>query len=292
MAAKRVEAAKLVETGQVVSMARPIELQVLDDPDAASANRKPVLVGAVRNVFDIDTGNGYFRERYEVEYHGLLVSHLDAPCHVAYEGKVYNGRAFEEVATAGDGCTAMGVINAKDGLVTRGVLVDMPGKAVTRADIEAWEAETGVTISSGDALFLRTGRDVGRQGGYHPSLIPFLKERDIALLGSDVPQEGGTVEGVAIPIHVFTLVALGVHLFDNLGLEDLARTAREVGRWEFLFTASPHVVPNGAGSAMNPIAAFWRSCLVLSLGGDLRAHRLPTRTLHCPRRSPLRGCRR
>ena len=254
--AKRVAAAGLVRTGRVASMARPIELQVLDDPDAASANRKPVLMGAVRSVFDIDTGNGYFWERYEIEYHGLLLSHLDALCHVSYEGKVYNGRAFEEVATADDGCSAMGIINAQDGLVTRGVLIDMPGKAVTRADIEAWEAETGITISSGDALFLRTGRDVGQQGGYHPSLIPFFKERDIALLGSDVPQEGGTVEGVAIPIHVFTLVALGVHLFDNLGLEDLAQTASELGRWEFLFMAAPHVVPNGAGSAMNPIAVF------------------------------------
>ena len=254
--AKRVEAAGLVETGRVVSMARPIELQALDDPDAASANRKPVLMGAVRSVFDIDTANGYFWERYEVEYHGLLLSHLDALCHVAYEGRVYNGRAFEEVATVEDGCTAMGVINAKDGLVTRGVLIDLPGKAVTPADVEAWEVETGITISSGDALFLRTGRDIGQQGGYHPSLIPFFKERDIALLGADVPQEGGAVEGVPIPIHVFTLVALGVHLFDNLGLEDLARTASELGRWEFLFTASPHVVPNGAGSAMNPIAVF------------------------------------
>ena len=156
--AKRVEAAKRVRTGQVVSMARPIELQVLDDADAASANRKPVLMGAVRNVFDIDTANGYFWERYEVEYYGLLVSHLDALCHVAYEGQVYNGRAFEEVATVEGGCTAMGVINAKDGLVTRGVLVDMPRKAVTRADLEAWEAETGVTISSGDALFLSCAR--------------------------------------------------------------------------------------------------------------------------------------
>lgn len=117
--AKRVEAAKLVRTGQVVSMARPIELQVLDDPDATSANRKPVLMGAVRNVFDIDAANSYFWKRYEVEYHGLPVSHLDALSHVAYEGKVYNGRAFEEVATVEGGCTAMGVINAKDGLAAR-----------------------------------------------------------------------------------------------------------------------------------------------------------------------------
>jgi kynurenine formamidase len=254
--AKRVEAARLVQTGRTASMARPIEMQVLEDPDAASANRRPVLMGSVRSVFDIDTDNGYFWERYEVEYHGLLLSHLDALCHVAYEGKVYNGRTFEDIATADDGCTEMGIINARDGLVTRGVLIDMPGKAVTRADIEAWEAETGITISSGDALFLRTGRDVGQQGGYHPSLIPFFKERDIALLGSDVPQEGGQIEGVAIPIHFFTLVSLGVHLFDNMALEELSQTANELNRWEFMFMASPEVVSNGAGSAINPIAVF------------------------------------
>ena len=255
--AKRVEAAQLVETGRVVSMARDMAIERLDDPASTSANRPPVLAGSVRNVFGIDTDNGYFWERYEIEYHGGLVTHLDAFCHVAYNGKVYNGRDFEEVASLEEGCSAMGVVNLKDeGLVTRGVLIDMPGTAVRRQDIEAWEAETGITISAGDALFLRTGRDVGESGGYHPSLLPFFKERDIALLGADVPQEGGQIEGVAIPVHFFTLVALGVHLFDNLGLEALAATASELNRWEFLFMASPHGVPNGAGTAINPLAVF------------------------------------
>ncbi len=255
-AAKRVDAARLVETGRVVSMARTMTIERLEAPEQASANRPPVLVGSVRNVFDMNTEGGYFWERYEIEYHGSAVSHLDALCHVAYNGKVYNGRNFEDVASTEDGCTELGIVNLQDGLVTRGVLIDMPGKAVRRQDIEAWEAETGITISAGDALFLRTGRDVGQMGGYHPSLLPFFKERDIALLGADVPQEGGAVEGVAIPVHFFTLVALGVHLFDNLGLEDLARTANELNRWEFMFMASPHVVPNGAGSAINPLAVF------------------------------------
>ncbi|MDE2905473.1 MAG: cyclase family protein [Acidobacteriota bacterium] len=255
--AKRVEAAQLVETGRVVSMARDMAIERLDDPASTSANRPPVLAGSVRNVFGIDTDNGYFWERYEIEYHGGLVTHLDAFCHVAYNGKVYNGRDFEEVASLEEGCSAMGVVNLKDeGLVTRGVLIDMPGTAVRRQDIEAWEAETGITISAGDALFLRTGRDIGQTGGYHPSLLPFFKERDIALLGADVPQEGGQIEGVAIPVHFFTLVALGVHLFDNLGLEALAATASELNRWEFLFMASPHGVPNGAGTAINPLAVF------------------------------------
>ena len=255
--AKRVEAARLVETGRVVSMARDMTIERLDDPASTSANRPPVLAGSVRNVFGIDTDNGYFWERYEIEYHGGLVTHLDAFCHVAYNGKVYNGRDFEDVASLEDGCSAMGVVNLKEeGLVTRGVLIDMPGTAVRRQDIEAWEAETGITISAGDALFLRTGRDIGQTGGYHPSLLPFFKERDIALLGADVPQEGGQIDGVAIPVHFFTLVALGVHLFDNLGLEALAETASELNRWEFLFMASPHGVPNGAGTAINPLAVF------------------------------------
>ena len=254
--AKRVAAARLVETGQVVSMARDMTVDRSADAVEAGADRPPVLGGSVRNVFGIDTDNGYFWERYEIEYHGSLVTHLDALCHVAWDGRVYNGRAFEAVATTENGCTEMGSVNLKGGLVTRGVLIDMPGKAVRRQDIEAWEAETGITISPGDALFLRTGRDIGQQGGYHPSLIPFFRERDIALLGADVPQEGGTVEGVTIPIHFFTLVALGVHLFDNMGLEELAGTARELDRWEFLFMASPHGVPNGAGSAVNPLAVF------------------------------------
>jgi kynurenine formamidase len=254
--AKRVEAARLVEAGRGVSMARAMTIDRLENPDEASASRLPVLVGSVRSVFDIDTEGGYFWERYEIEYHGGTVSHLDALCHVSYDGKVYNGLNFEDVASTEAGCSQLGIINLRDGLVTRGILLDMPGKAVRRQDIEAWEAETGITISAGDALFLRTGRDVGQMGGYHPSLLPFFKERDIALLGSDVPQEGGQVEGVPVPVHVFTLVALGVHLFDNLGLEELARTAAELNRWEFMFVASPHVVPNGAGSAINPVAVF------------------------------------
>ena len=254
--AKRLEAASLVTRGTVVSMAREMTIERLEDPDQASANRPPVLVGSSRSVFDINTEGGYFWERYEIEYHGSAVSHLDALCHVAYNGKVYNGLDFEDVASKEDGCTRMGIANLREGLITRGVLIDMPGRAVRREDIEAWEAETGITISPGDALFLRTGRDIGERGGYHPSLIPFFKERDIALLGADVPQEGGQVDGVTVPVHFFALVALGVHLFDNLGLEDLAETANDLNQWEFMFMASPHVVPNGAGSAINPLAVF------------------------------------
>jgi kynurenine formamidase len=132
---------------------------------------------------------------------------------------------------------------------------------VRRQDIDAWEKKTGIRISAGDAVLLRTRRtgatNTGFGGaGYEPSLIPFLKERDIAIIGADVPQEGGTIPGVAIPIHTFTIVALGMNLLDNLDLDALADTAAKLKRWEFMLTVEPLRVQNGAGSAVNPVAIF------------------------------------
>jgi hypothetical protein len=186
------------------------------------------------------------------------LSHFDALCHVAYKGKNYNGFVYKEIVTMDRGCTRLSVLSAKDGIVTRGILLDLPETRVRRADIDAWEKKTGLRISSGDALLLRTTRPGGKRGlgGYDPSLIPFLKERDIALLGADVPQEGGQIPGVSLPIHFFTLVALGMNLLDNLALDDLADTANKLKRWEFMLVIEPLRVQNGAGSAVNPVAVF------------------------------------
>ena len=265
--AKKIAAAKLVIAGKTVSMARTMPLEKL--PDDAKANRAPVIKGSAVNVYNINQEHGYFWERYEVEYHGSDMTHVDALCHVAYRGKVYNGANFLDSASKENGCESHNVLSMRDGVLTRGVLIDLPGKEVTPTDILAWEAKTGIRIESGDAVFLRTGRDltaeesmpkdannVANSGGYHPSLIPFIKERDIALLGSDSYQEVGSQQAVAMPIHFFALVGLGVHLLDNLYLETLAETAQQQNSWEFMFVMAPHTMPNGSGAAVNPIAVF------------------------------------
>lgn len=252
--AKRVAAARLVTLGESVSMAR--EITPASAEESAMANRAPVLLGSAVNVYEIDATHGYFWERYEVEYHGSEVSHLDALCHMAYEGKTYNGADFTEVVSKQEGCRSLSVFSARGGIVTRGILIDLPGVEVTPEVLLNWEKQTGIQIGSGDAVFLRTGRDINQSGGYHPLLIPWIKERDIALMGADIPQDIGPIDGVGYPIHIFTLVGLGVHLFDNLGLEQLAQTARRLGRWEFMFVAAPHAMHNGSGAAINPIAVF------------------------------------
>ena len=147
---------------------------------------------------------------------------------------------------------------AKDGIVTRGVLLDLPDTHVKPEDIAAWEKKTGIRISAGDALLLRTRKpgSPGAGGGYEPSLIPLLKERDVALLGADIPQEGGTIPGVFMPIHIFALVSLGVSLLDNLALDELAATAERLKRWEFMLVVNPLPVENGAGAPINPVAIF------------------------------------
>ena len=252
---KAAQAAALVETGETVSLAHPIRREPGDAARPINTN------GALTNRFLVQ--GDFLFERQEIAYHGLALSHFDALCHVSHEGKLYNGFDFAEVVTEDGGCTKLSVTSAEGGIVTRGVLLDLPETRVTPADIEAWEAETGITISSGDALLLRTKRpgvepdpaDFG-SAGYDPALIPFFRERDIALLGADIPQEGGAIPGLFIPIHTFTIVALGMNLLDNLALHDLADAAQRHNRYEFMLTVEPLRVERGAGSPVNPVAIF------------------------------------
>ena len=90
-----------------------------------------------------------------------------------------------------------------------------------------------------------------------PSVMPFLRERDVALIGADGGVDGGPIEGRAtLPMHIFTLVALGMPLIDGVDLDALAEAAATANRWEFLFVVAPLPVDNGAGSAVNPVAVF------------------------------------
>jgi kynurenine formamidase len=94
--------------------------------------------------------------------------------------------------------------------------------------------------------------------GPHAGLAPWLRERGVAMWGSDTHNDVAPTPYPAIghPFHIVALVALGLWLIDNMNLEDLARACAERNRWEFLLTVAPLRLENVTGSPVNPIALF------------------------------------
>ena len=265
--AKRREALALATEGLVVSLAR--QPQVLP-ASATPAGERPASAYWHRDF--LIPQNGIAIENISIFYHGEVHTHLDALCHFGYKGRLYNGVSFAEVVNAETGCTQMGVHNLQEGIVSRGVLLDIPrlkgvpylepGTAVTPDDIVAWEAQAGVRVGPGDVVLLHTGRWLrppDRQdptAGWHPAVVPWFKERDVAVMGSDGTQDAVVFDDFRFPVHVPALVALGVHVIDAADLTAVAELAAQLNRWEFLFVAAPIRIPGNTGSPFNPVAIF------------------------------------
>ena len=94
--------------------------------------------------------------------------------------------------------------------------------------------------------------------GPNSSGAPWIHERRVALLGSDAVSDvvPSGYKDVPLPIHVGTLVAMGVHLLDNADFDALAETCVRLGRYRFMFAAAPLILERGTGSPVNPIAIF------------------------------------
>ena len=267
---KRRQAAKLVREGISVSLARDVEKQ--EAPDNPSPFKHDMLlVGR-------GTDSPWASDRYSVDYHGFAHTHMDSLCHLFYNGKMYNGFTRDQVGP--QGAETLAIRNAKEGVFTRGILVDIPLLQGVRflepktpiypEHLDAWEEYANLKVASGDVLFIRTGRWARREiagpwsvselgaAGLHASCAEWLKQRDVAMLGSDAASDviPSGIEGMDFPIHLLTLHAMGVHIFDNCDLQDLSKTAKRLGRWDFLLTASPLPVGGGTGSPLNPIATF------------------------------------
>lgn len=268
-AAKRKQAAALVTEGYSVSLAHDAETE------KAADNPTPFVHTMIKTGLDSDD---YASDVYQVDFHGLAHTHLDALGHFLYQGKMYNGFSKNEITKAG--AAKDSIINIKGGILTRGVLIDIaklkgvdylePGTAIFPESLDAWEKKTGVKIASGDAILIRTGRWARRKAkgpwpveqglaGLHASCAKWLHDRNIAILGSDAASDvsPSQIEGVpATAVHQLMIVAMGVPILDNCDLEDLSRAAGKRNRYVFLLTAAPLAVPGGTGSPLNPIATF------------------------------------
>jgi len=89
-------------------------------------------------------------------------------------------------------------------------------------------------------------------------VMPWLKQRDVALIGDDgvTDVQPSGINGSPRPIHQVAIVALGLPLIDVMDLEAVSKAAAQRKRWEFLVTAAPVPVLGGTGFPLNPIATF------------------------------------
>lgn len=266
-------AAALVREGRTVSLSR--DFPTRPGPENPWPAQHHILMGGddccVPGVEGLEASTDFIG----IAFHGMASSHIDALCHVFAQGRMYNGRPATEVRSTGARFNS--ILAARDGIVGRGVLLDVPrargvryvpaDHMVTAAELEAAEQAMGVRVGKGDLLMIRLGRDVRRAEtgdqavpGLDPRVAAWLHERQVAVLGGDGvhdPIPGGQVHrDWAMPIHMIGLAAMGLHLLDNLNLEPLATVCDEFDRWTFQLVAAPLPIEGGTGSPLNPIAIF------------------------------------
>jgi len=267
--AKRKQAAALVKEGVSVSLAHDTNTETAADNSQPYEHSMTLSGVGNRGQFSLD--------KIGVSFHGYQHTHLDALCHMFWQGKMYNGFPQEDVTK--EGATKLSIANLKQGIFTRAILIDLPklkgvpylepGTPIYPEDLDAWEKMAKVKVLPGDVIFVRTGRwarraavgpwDVSKNSaGLHASSARWIHQRDIAIVGTDVAADmfPSGVDGVSHPIHQLVLVAMGVYIFDNCDLEALSEACAKRNRWEFLLTTAPIAVVGGTGSPLNPIATF------------------------------------
>lgn len=266
-------AAQEVRTGVTVSLAREM---VHGEPEGGFGPIEVEVQILSDSVLGPSDGSAVWAaERTSLFYHGWAYTHIDALSHMpSYRGRGYNGAPLTHAPPVGQRRNSVAAM--RDGVISRGVLVDLPalrgveyvppGGAVTAQDLEAWEERAGVRIGEGDIVLVRSGRwsapalaaNVAGSAGVHPTTAAWLHARGVAALGDEAGTDTSptAVEGINSPMHVLALVGMGMPLIENLDLEALAAQAAAQDRWTFLFVLAPLDVRGGTGSPANPIAVF------------------------------------
>ncbi len=269
-----------VTNGVSVSCAMDIRAEAQPDQIVGTPQRLMLVTGEPADPRDPAHSRAWGpMEYFGLAFHGFTVTHLDALAHGVRNGQLYNGRPARSV-TARSGALEQSVLAAASGITTRGVILDIPavrgcswlepGEGVFPEDLDAAEARQNVVVGRGDAVLVRTGYPARRrerghedmlatgQPGWHAACMPWLHEREVAVIASDTSQEvvpSGYTEP-SLPVHAVGIVAMGLWLLDNADLEEATAWCRRLERWEFLFVLAPLRIDGGTGSPLNPLAIF------------------------------------
>jgi kynurenine formamidase len=261
--AKQQAAQALVKTGRTVSLARDVTPQPVFMYSATFPSK--------RERADV------VLDRFDMVYHGFWITHIDALCHVAWDGELYNGRPFADSLSVA-GATWCPIDPLFDGITSRGVLLDVAagrkegyvtvGKPVTPTELDETARRQGVRVEPGDVVVVRSGDEVFRKAhpdwvprvsphpGLHVACLEWFREKDIAAISWDMMDERPIgYAGFGMGVHL-AIPFLGLALVDNTNPERLAVACKEMGRYEFLFTATPLRLVGSTGAPAHPLAIF------------------------------------
>ena len=279
--AKRLQAAGLVREGIVIACARTIGYEPAPD------NLLPArhfMLSSGESAPAVDVGRTGATDAFLLQPHGVSMTHLDAPAHSIVRGDpsqpwtLYNGKPAHQVTTT-SGAMVGSIELAGGGIVSRGVLLDIArvkgvpwleaSEPIFPEDLEAAEATEGVRVEAGDILFARTGfprrrAELGPRPvsdgvcALQPACLPWLRERDVAVLGADTGNDVMPAQypAIGLPIHGVGMGAMGLWILDNPDYEELSTTCERLGRWEFQVVIAPLKLANATGSPVNPLAMF------------------------------------
>jgi len=263
--ANTLRALKLVKTGETVELGH-----VLNGSIPLLNNRRFDL-HTKRTFMNAGSNRRGSNEELVVSEIGQVGTQFDGFAHQAIGDSLYNCFSIDQAATR-NGFQKLGVENV-GALITRGVLIDVAalkgvamlaaGYEITPGDLEQALAKQRMRIEPGDAVIIHTGfgKLWGKDNalysksspGIGPAAAEWLAKKDPLLVGADNPSvevSPNPDPAVSLPVHQIMLVVHGIHLLENMKLDELAAK----GGWEFAFIMQPLKIQGGTGSTVAPVA--------------------------------------
>ena len=258
-------AARLMRTGEVFELGRVLSAAM------PFVGTRRFDVHLKRTVMNPESNRRGSNEELVVSEIGQVGTQFDAFPHQTIGPTLYNCVRLDEIATR-TGFTKLGVEKVGT-IVTRGVLIDVAGLKnvpmladayeITAQDLQDALARQKRSLQPGDAVLIHTGwgqlweRDNARYAKSNPGIgvgaAEWLARQDPILVGADT----GPVEispnpntRLNLPVHQIMLVVNGIHLLENLRLDDLAAKKAD----EFALILQPLKIQGGTGSTVAPVA--------------------------------------
>ena len=278
---KRLQAGALIKEGINVSCAYPIRFNEHNLDDGHPEPRHYMTNMPPAELAPDFVGNSGSGDIVVLNCHGLTLTHLDSPSHYLFKPSVdrpltgFNGLPRSVITPRGIERGA--VTLAGGGIVSRGVLLDIarlrnvdwlePGTPIFPEDLEEAEAKQGIKVEPGDILCIRTGHGKrkraegwnsrpGEQAGPDGACLPWLRQRDVAVLACDTANDWIPKPETQItrPIHCIGIPGIGMWLIDGADYEELGEHCARLNRWEFMLVIPPLKLNGGTASPVNPIA--------------------------------------